>query len=1187
MAKELPEDRKPLAQKRNRGRELSRENDRVKNVSVGLQDIDSAIFYYFDNVIKPDINEAGERVKVPIMYANPERWAAIQRMGSLRDKKRKLIVPAIAFRRTSMQKDETIPVDKLDPQQPKLYQTYQSQYTRENRYDKLTATKGISPKKEMYAVSVPDYMVLNYDFIIWTSFTDQMNQIVEKINWAEGSYWGEPGKFRFRTTIDSFEDASEYEGQRRNIKTNFSVTLRGYLLPESFNPTNTEKFITPKQLVVTNETDVNILPVTDIDSDGAKSIRVVTTTGGAGGGGTGGGGSDLQIKDNGTVLTSAATSITFTGAGLTTTNDGTKVTVNAPLQNTAAQISGANAADSASFSTRISTLESDPGGVFVQTGSSFNTTNSLEITGSLAVTGNVTAQQYIVSSSVTYVTESFLSGSHVFGDTVDDVHQFTGSIRINSGATSSTSIYASNIQNGYPTSNQWKSNLEGSYFNNFDNTTHISEILRFMAGVMSHSLDVADASPNTKTFSSITPSYSDGSETSKSSLFNGVLGSTYENARLSNSWTGSGYIDITQTGSYKEVLDYLELKGWVQSSDRGTTNNDVGTNPFHGTYATRIPSTITTQATFGTFSHTISANAGGSTIASSNANYFGLGSLTSGGPTQFKVRVIATQSFSDNYADSTPDQSSTFTTSSKTDYTTSAFGTSGDGLILAKINTAQPAVIPSAYQDGDFTNVAGAISGRKYSGGATSATSVSASGYYAYHGVKAGIATGSQATYTFKNASDSTTRFYIYTGGLPTDITTGAPNVVVTGVGTRTAFSATSRSLSGAPYILTSTYSYTFNSQVSKSFDPGFGYNSDVLSNVMTNNQWGNIGSSTLNNTTTTVSNTGVSSTGLTNYVIDKTFTTKRTSGQAPEITDIAVASSSYSFTLSSNSDNVVQLRSSQDDKNYNLKFRAKGFNWKGSRIDDDTVNFKFYDAALYGQHADSGSMAIYSRPQGYDPTLITSTTEAFDGEDFRIVLADNVTTFTGAYFTTDSFQTNDNGDAVLGDYDLQVKPSYLVDPGGSYGYWFPANFGSGTYKYYIRRFQASSGTKTSMTVNVGKTLVNWDSTSDGIAVALILKSGTSAGGNTSISTCRLYDPSATTSNLIESGIATDYHKNPFTSNIDLYGNTGGNISSTTYTVPMRNSDGMFIDNTDQELYVIVRYKSDPQPVRSINLSYS
>ena len=52
------------------------------------------------------------------------------------------------------------------------------------------------------------------------------------------------------------------------------------------------------------------------------------------------------------------------------------------------------------------------------------------VTGDLTVTGNLTAQQYIVSSSVTYFTESFSSGSTRFGDTLDDTHQFTGSLSI-------------------------------------------------------------------------------------------------------------------------------------------------------------------------------------------------------------------------------------------------------------------------------------------------------------------------------------------------------------------------------------------------------------------------------------------------------------------------------------------------------------------------------------------------------------------------------------------------------------------------------------------------------------------------------------------------------------------------------------------------------------------------------------
>ena len=753
---------------------------------------------------------------------------------------------------------------------------------------------------------------------------------------------------------------------------------------------------------------------------------------------------------------------------------------------------------------------------------------------------------------------------------------------INSG---STAIYTNNIQNGYPTSNPWNVGLDGSYFNNFDNTTHVSEVLRFVAGIISHSIDTSSPTANTKYWNTLSTSHTQGSTTSKSSLLDGVLGSSYENARLSNSWTGSAFIDLSETGSYRSVQDYLELKGWVLSSDRGTNDNDVGTNPFHGSYASRIPSTIQTNGTFGTATFTVTANNGGSTVASSNSNYFGMGALSSGNADGYSVRVISSQSFSDNYADATPDENSTFTTSSYKDFTQSSFGTS-NGLILAKIESANPAVIPAAYQDGDFNSVSGVHSGRFYTGGATSANSISASGYYAVHDVVAGLKTGSMSEYQYKNGSDGSTRFYLYAGSLPSDITNSQPTAVVSQTLNRTAFTATSKSLSGAPYLLTTTYSFTFDSEVSKSFDPCFGYGTSVMVNSNPTDEWENIGSTTISNTTTTVNNSGVSSTGATNYVIDGTKTTKRSSGDDPEIQDIAVASSSFTFSLDSNTENISQNRSTDEARTYDVTFRARGRNWKNTSVDSTSATQELYDATLFGQSSSSGSMAVYSRAQGYDSNTLADTTETFTGEDFRIVIADNVTTFSGAYFTTDSYQVNDNGGSVLGNYDLQVKPGYLVDPGGDYGYWFPEDFGTGTYKYYIRRFQDGSA-RTSMTINVGKTLVGWDSTSSGVAVGLILKSGTSAGSNTSITNCRIYDPSATVSNLIESGLAADNFKNPFSSNIDLYGNTGGSISTTTYTVPMRNADGMYLDSSDNELYVIVRYKGDESPVTNITLAYS
>ena len=324
-------------------------------------------------------------------------------------------------------------------------------------------------------------------------------------------------------------------------------------------------------------------------------------------------------------------------------------------------------------------------------------------------------------------------------------------------------------------------------------------------------------------------------------------------------------------------------------------------------------------------------------------------------------------------------------------------------------------------------------------------------------------------------------------------------------------------------------------------------------------------------------------------YVISSDFSTKRTSGTIPHTSDISVASSSFSFSLDSNSSNVVQNRSSQESLNYSLAFRTTARNWKNSSTTSTTSTISFYDASLFGQPSSSGSMAVYSRAQGYDTNTLVDSTETFTGEDFRIVLADNVQAFNGAYFTTDSYKTNDNGDAVLGNFDLQVKPGYLVDPGGTRGYWFPSGFGSGTYKYYIRRFQkTSSGTKTSMTLNLGRTLVAWNSTSNGVAAVILFESsGNGSGNNVSLGRARIYDPTATTSNVIETNISNDNHKNPFSTAIDLYGNTGGGLSSTTYTIPIRNADGMFLDNNDNQLYVLVRYKGDPSPITSITLGYS
>jgi cytoskeletal protein CcmA (bactofilin family) len=80
-------------------------------------------------------------------------------------------------------------------------------------------------------------------------------------------------------------------------------------------------------------------------------------------------------------------------------------------------------------------------GSFATTGS--NTfTGTQTINGNLVVTGSLTAQQFIISSSVTYLTTSFSSGSTKFGDSIDDTHQFTGSLNATGSLTVNGKIYS-------------------------------------------------------------------------------------------------------------------------------------------------------------------------------------------------------------------------------------------------------------------------------------------------------------------------------------------------------------------------------------------------------------------------------------------------------------------------------------------------------------------------------------------------------------------------------------------------------------------------------------------------------------------------------------------------------------------------------------------------------------------------
>jgi len=108
--------------------DIRRDDDTLKGLSVGLFDIDYAIQFYFENVIKPYIVENGVKVKVPVIYGSPEKWKNLQADGYFRDKEGKIQSPLIAYKRTAITKNRML-ANKVDANFPQLYQTQEVKYS--------------------------------------------------------------------------------------------------------------------------------------------------------------------------------------------------------------------------------------------------------------------------------------------------------------------------------------------------------------------------------------------------------------------------------------------------------------------------------------------------------------------------------------------------------------------------------------------------------------------------------------------------------------------------------------------------------------------------------------------------------------------------------------------------------------------------------------------------------------------------------------------------------------------------------------------------------------------------------------------------------------------------------------------------------------------------------------------------
>ena len=232
--------------------------------SCGLEDLDYAVFNLFNSQIPLHYEIQGEQKRVPVIFATGERFAILRRNKPLTDRSGALILPLISIARTGLEQvpQKGMANNQMFPEvMVRRIHDKNTEWRQLNNFEgfqhiahsnverKTSFNLGSQLEKNIYeTIEVPPvrYFGATYQITIWSSFTQQMNDITTAIMSA---YTINPGQqFRieskkgywFPAFIDSSfsQDASynDFTNEERFVKSTMTLNTTGYILaPNIFN----------------------------------------------------------------------------------------------------------------------------------------------------------------------------------------------------------------------------------------------------------------------------------------------------------------------------------------------------------------------------------------------------------------------------------------------------------------------------------------------------------------------------------------------------------------------------------------------------------------------------------------------------------------------------------------------------------------------------------------------------------------------------------------------------------------------------------------------------------------------------------------------------------------------------------------------------------------------------------------
>jgi hypothetical protein len=259
--------------------------------SCGLEDVDRALFNFFDKKVGFTIEAEGHAAKVPVIFAGGERFAMIKKGSPIRDKNGALILPLISIRRTgiaqtgddrgALRNTGDLVVKKLLSSTDRNYQRLLNKDGIENQDNVATRgnfadTDSTPPRAgvvgrlasrraegrsqitthgpsmasgigknifEIITIPFPQYFTAKYEIIFWSQYAQHMNQMLEQLMVqyddtgtvqanvirldTDKGYWF-VGTFENEITPD--DNSTDYTEDDRLIKSTLTIEVKGYIV---------------------------------------------------------------------------------------------------------------------------------------------------------------------------------------------------------------------------------------------------------------------------------------------------------------------------------------------------------------------------------------------------------------------------------------------------------------------------------------------------------------------------------------------------------------------------------------------------------------------------------------------------------------------------------------------------------------------------------------------------------------------------------------------------------------------------------------------------------------------------------------------------------------------------------------------------------------------------------------------